>query len=80
MAKVKKKVRKESFAPKFHFPLTRINFYILLLGVFILVVGYIFMLLPDDPDAFLTRTLSPIVLVIGYLVIIPIGLFYRKRS
>ncbi len=80
MAKAKEKVKKESFKPRFHFPLNRTNLYILLLGIVVLAVGYIFMLIPDDPDAFLTRTLSPIILVIGYLIIIPIGLFYRGKQ
>ncbi|GAB4336642.1 MAG: hypothetical protein Kow0037_18220 [Calditrichia bacterium] len=78
MAKVKTTTIKDE--SKFNFPLGRTNFIILLVGVLILVVGYIFMALPDDPDAFLTRTLSPIVLVFGYLVVIPIGLFYRDKK
>lgn len=78
MAKVKQK--KIETKKLFGFPLTRTNFLILIAGVIILIVGYICMAIPSDPDAFLTRTLSPILLVIGYLVIIPIGLFYREKK
>ncbi|MFZ0390629.1 MAG: hypothetical protein WAN36_09215 [Calditrichia bacterium] len=77
MAKIK---RPREETKRFHFPLTRTNFLILGLGVAVLVIGYIFMMIPDDPDAFLTRTLSPILLVISYLIIIPVGLFYREKK
>ncbi len=80
MAKVKEKKKRAKERTSFRFPLTRTNFLILAFGVIILAIGYIFMAIPDDPDAFLTRTLSPIILVIGYLVIIPIGLFYRDKK
>ena len=36
--------------------------------------------IPDNPDDFLTRTLSPVILFIGYLIIIPIGLFYKTKK
>jgi len=75
MARVKGK--KEE---KFHFPLKKINFVILGIGILILIIGYIFMAIPNNPDDFLTRTLSPILLVIGYLIVIPIGLFYRDKK
>ncbi len=64
----------------FKFPLGKTNYLILVLGIFLLVLGYIFMAIPDDPDAFLTRTLSPIILVFAYLVVIPIGLLYREKD
>jgi len=78
MAKVKAK--KIEIKQRFQFPLTRTNFLILIFGLLVLIVGYIFMAVPEDPDAFLTRTLSPIFLVIGYLIIIPIGLFDREKK
>lgn len=78
MAKVKEK--KPAQKQHFRFPLTRTNFMIIGFGVLLLVIGYIFMAIPDDPDAFLTRTLSPIILVFAYLIVIPIGLFYREKK
>jgi O-antigen/teichoic acid export membrane protein len=83
MAKVKQKPKQKKKTEKdkqFHFPLRRTNFLILTLGVIVLIIGYIFMAIPDNPDAFLTRTLSPILLVAAYLIIIPIGLFYREKQ
>jgi len=76
---VKIKEKKADKEVRFHFPLTRTNFYIILVGILIIVIGYVFMYIPDNPDAFLTRTLAPILLVFAYLIIIPIGLFYREK-
>ncbi len=78
MAKIKEK--KKAKEEKFRFPLTRKNYYIILLGILVIIVGYIFMGIPDNPDAFLSRTLAPILLVFAYLIIIPVGLFYREKK
>jgi Ni/Fe-hydrogenase subunit HybB-like protein len=78
MAKIKEKKSEQEV--HFHFPLTRTNFYIILFGILVLAAGYIFMAIPDNPDAFMTRTLAPILLVFAYLIIIPIGLFYREKK
>jgi len=83
MAKVKRTTpASKSKVPeeKFHFPLGKTNLLILLLGVFILVIGFIFMAIPEDPDAFLTRTLAPILLVFSFLVVIPVGLLYKGKG
>jgi len=76
MAKAKKKLPEE----KYHFPLGKTNYTILIIGIVTLIIGYICMAIPDHPDDFLTRTLSPIILVIGYLIIIPVGLLYRDKK
>ncbi len=78
MAKIKQK--KITRIEKFSFPLEKINFIILGIGVAVVIMGYVFMALPDNPDAFPTRTLSPIILVFAYLVIIPIGILYRPKG
>jgi hypothetical protein len=78
MAKVKEK--KQISEAGYRFPLTRTNFLIIALGVLVIVVSYIFMSIPDNPDAFMTRTLAPVMLVFAYLIIIPIGLFYREKK
>ena len=82
MAKAKEKKVEKKAATKGHlrFPLTKTNFMIIGFGVLLLIIGYIFMAIPDNPDAFLTRTLSPIILVFAYLIVIPIGLFYREKA
>ena len=78
MARIKEK--KIGDNGKFNFPLTKTNFLILGLGIVLLIVGYVLMAIPDDPDAFMTRTLSPIILVFSFLIVIPIGIFYKEKS
>ena len=83
MAKIKRKTPvSKSKVPeeKFHFPLGRTNYIILSMGILILVIGYVCMAIPDDPDAFLTRTLAPILLVFSFIVVIPYGLLYKEKG
>jgi hypothetical protein len=86
MAKVKRpapaaaKSKSKTQTEKFHFPLGRTNYLILSLGVLILALGYVFMAIPDDPNAFLTRTLAPILLVFSFLVVIPLGILYKEKG
>jgi hypothetical protein len=61
------------------FPLERENFLILGLGLLVIVAGYI-ALAGNSVDGFRQVTLSPILLVLGYCVIIPVGLVYRKKA
>ena len=86
MAKIKQ-LKKESTKAvdaandkAFIFPLDSTNFIILGLGVALIILGYIFMAMPDHPDDFLTLTLAPIMLVLSFLVVIPFGLMYRKKT
>ncbi len=59
-------------------PLTRENYIIFGIGLVVLVFGFIF--LAQGPwDSFWSRTLAPIVLVIGYCVIIPAAILYSKK-
>lgn len=53
--------------------LGKTNLIILVAGLVILVIGYIVMAMNDI-------TISPILLTITYLVIIPIGLLYKPKK
>ncbi len=75
MARTKEK-KKVKETQHFRFPLTRTNYVIIGFGILMLVVGFIIMAIPEDPDAFISRTLAPIVLVIAFLVVIPYGILY----
>jgi hypothetical protein len=74
------KEKKKQIGERYHFPLGKKNYTILIVGVLVLIIAYIFMAIPDNPDDFLTRTLSPILLFIAYLIIIPVGLFYKDKK
>ena len=58
-------------------PLERENFMILGLGLLVIAAGYLAML-EGSVEGFLPLVAAPILLVLGYCVIIPLGILYRK--
>lgn len=71
------------------FPLRRENFVLLAIGLATIVIGYTLMLtaITNDPTTHqevwnnpLAVTVAPILLVIGYAVIIPVALLYRSKK
>jgi hypothetical protein len=61
------------------FPLARENFLIIGGGLVVILVGYLAML-EGSVEGFLPLVVAPILLVVGYCVIIPIGILYRKSE
>ena len=55
------------------------NYYIIIAGVAIIILGYILLAMGGVEDA-LALVISPIILVIGYCVVIPIGIMYRRKT
>lgn len=53
--------------------LGKMNFVILILALILLVLGYIIMAQNEI-------TISPIILAIAYVIIIPIGLLYKPKN
>jgi len=64
---------------KSQLPFTTHNYFIFGLGIIVLVFGYIFMSI-GPVDSFWSLTLAPIVLVIGYVVIIPLSFLYHHKT
>ncbi len=60
-------------------PLGRENYIILGAGILVIVAGYLAML-EGSVEGFLSLVLSPLLLVAGYCVVIPIGIMYRKAG
>ena len=58
---------------------TYINYLLFLIGVVTIIVGYIIMYL-GETESFQSVKLSPVILVIGYCVIIPISILYKSRG
>ena len=55
------------------------NMIFLSIGIALLIIGYV--LMGTDPwDNPIALTLSPIVLLIAYLVFFPLSIFYKKKS
>lgn len=61
------------------FPFEKENYYIIGVGILFIIAGYIAMS-GNVVEGFSQLTLSPILLLLGYCVIIPVGIFYRKKE
>jgi hypothetical protein len=78
MAKVEvKKIKKGK--GDISLPFERENYIIVGVGILVIILGY-FALSQDGAFGFMPLTVAPILLVLGYCVIIPIGIMYRKRT
>ncbi|MBT8378339.1 MAG: DUF3098 domain-containing protein [Ignavibacteria bacterium] len=55
------------------------NYYILILGMVVIVIGFYFMTI-GPWDSFSSLVISPILLFIGYVIIFPLSIFLRKKS
>jgi hypothetical protein len=80
VAKVVKARKHEVKHKSFHdenMPLDPVNFKIIGTGVVVIVLGYLAMI-SGGIEGFLPLVLSPVLLVLGYCVIIPVGILYRK--
>jgi hypothetical protein len=60
-------------------PLGRQNFLIIGIGLAIIAVGYLAMI-EGSVEGFLPLVAAPILLVLGYCVIIPYGILHKKSS
>ncbi len=74
----KKFVKKKQKVPTITLP-EKENYIILIVGVIVIIVGYILMDIGGLDDA-LSLIIAPIVLMVGYCIIIPIDILYRKRK
>ncbi|MCL5029059.1 MAG: hypothetical protein M1480_08575 [Bacteroidetes bacterium] len=82
MAKVqsKKNIRKakKSISP-FNIYWKKGNYVLLLIGILVIILGYIFMSM-GSWDSFPSLFISPILLIIGYLLILPASILYKKKE
>ena len=62
---------------QFSWPYKRKNYVLFGVGVFVIIVGYLIMYL-GDVNSFQSLVVSPLLLLLGYLVIIPVALLFRK--
>ena len=79
MARVAAKVAAKRKAPSMALPFTKRNYQILGLGLLVIILGYV--ALSQAPwDGTMPLVVAPILLVLGYCVIIPLGILYREKS
>ena len=74
----RKPTKKQGFVPDAELP-HKINYMIIIAGVVTVIIGYLVMMAGGTVDP-LSITIAPIILVIGYCVIIPIGIIYKKKN
>ena len=81
MAKVKRKIKKEkkAFVSPFKDYWTKENYIILGVGLVIVIIG--FLLMSQGPyDNPISLHVSPIVLLIAYLIIFPLAILFKKKK
>ena len=60
-------------------PFTRKNWSLAMAGLAVIVLGYVFLRIPPA-EGFLSLTLAPVLLVVGYCVLIPLAILVRDQS
>lgn len=60
-----------------HLPLDALNFKIIGAGIVIIILGYL-ALSTGSVEGFLPLTVAPVLLVLGYCLVLPIGIMYRR--
>ncbi len=60
-------------------PFTRVNYQIMIGGLVLILAGYV--ALSQEPwDGFMPLVVAPILLLLGYVVVIPFGILYRSKK
>ena len=62
---------------QFSWPYKRKNYVLFGVGVFVIIVGYLIMY-SGEVDSFQSLVISPLLLLAGYLVILPMALLSKK--
>jgi hypothetical protein len=75
----KGKFRKRKLKKEATLPFTKVNYYIIAVGIGLVILGFISMS-QGSVEGTLPLVVAPILLVIGYCVILPIGILYKKKE
>ena len=59
--------------------MTKKNYQLFAIAMITIVIGYIFMGI-GPADSFWSLSLSPIILVLGYCVLIPFSIMYKEKK
>jgi hypothetical protein len=79
MAKVAKVRQAKKSKQDMIFPFEKENYVILAIGLLLIVVGYV-ALSEKTVDGTMPLVVAPILLVLGYCVVIPVGILFRKKN
>jgi hypothetical protein len=75
----KKRFQKRKGKKEAALPFTKVNYYLIAIGIGLVILGFIAMA-QGGVEGTLPLVVSPILLVIGYCIIIPVGILYRKKE
>ncbi|MCX6121460.1 MAG: hypothetical protein NTX44_07550 [Ignavibacteriales bacterium] len=79
MARIEKRIAAKPKTLGDALPFTKLNYQILGAGILCIILGYV--ALAQDPwNGTMPLVVAPILLVLGYCVVIPIGILFRKRT
>ena len=79
MARIEKRVATKLKTFSGTLPFTKVNYQILCAGILCITLGHV--ALAQGPwDGTMPLVVAPILLVIGYCVMIPIGILFHKKS
>ena len=73
------KAAKKKAGSPFNIYWSKNNYLLLLLGFALLIIGYYFMSM-GKWNSFPSLVISPIILIIGYVIVLPIAILYRKKN
>jgi len=59
-------------------PFTKINYIIFITAILFLIIGYIFLSI-GPVNGVWSLTIAPIVLLFGYIVLIPLAILYKRK-
>ncbi|HDL78764.1 MAG TPA: hypothetical protein ENH09_04245 [Bacteroidetes bacterium] len=76
---MKAKNKKNKTRQDTHLPFTKKNYQLFAAGLLVLLIAYIFLSI-GPWDSFWSRTLAPVILIVGYLVIIPWAILANKKE
>ncbi|MCB0751085.1 MAG: hypothetical protein KDC52_06395 [Ignavibacteriae bacterium] len=79
MAKVKSKKQVKKLISPFKNYWNRNNLIIFIAGLVLVIIGFLFMA-PDPWDSTLSLSISPIILLIAYIVVFPLSILYKKKK
>ena len=79
MAKIEKSKAIKKGKIDIVFPLEKENYIILGIGLIVIILGYI-ALSGNKVEGFSQLTMAPLLLVLGYCVLIPFGIMYRRKE
>lgn len=60
-------------------PFTKLNYQIFAAGIVVIILGFLALGQPPA-DSFMSLTVAPILLVLGYCVIVPFAIMYQKKK